>query len=213
MAASVRVGSAAPVPATVRGPARRAAQQIPEEILGNVELREAAEALPRNYNFEIPKTIWRIRQARAKKASQELRSQYKVCVPQCKPLSPGEILGCTSPKLAQDTDAIVYLGDGRFHLESIMIANPGIPAYRYDPYSKVFSQEHYSHDRMHRARQDAIRTAASARCWGLILGTLGRQGSPSILQWPRCRGKGEPGTAGSTSVATGWALRAPGLSG
>ncbi|NXB69710.1 DPH1 synthase, partial [Donacobius atricapilla] len=114
--------------------------------------------------------------------SQELRSQYKVCVPQCKPLSPGEILGCTSPRLAQDTDAIVYLGDGRFHLESIMIANPGIPAYRYDPYSKVFSQEHYSHERMQRARQDAIRAASGARCWGLILGTLGRQGSPSILQ-------------------------------
>ncbi|XP_061219413.1 2-(3-amino-3-carboxypropyl)histidine synthase subunit 1 [Neopsephotus bourkii] len=297
MAASVRVGSAAPVPASGRGRARHVAQQVPEEILKSVELREAAEALPRNYNFEIPKTIWRIRQARAKKvalqmpegllmfactiadiierftdaeavvmgdvtygaccvddytaralgadflvhyghsclipidttqglkmlyvfvdikidashfletirfnfpagtslalvstiqfvstvqaAAQELRSQYKVCVPQCKPLSPGEILGCTSPRLAQDTDAIVYLGDGRFHLESIMIANPGIPAYRYDPYSKVFSQEHYSHERMHRARQDAIRTAASARSWGLILGTLGRQGSPSILQ-------------------------------
>lgn len=40
-------------------------------------------------------------------ASQELQSQYKVCVPQCKPLSPGEILGCTSPRLARDTDAIV----------------------------------------------------------------------------------------------------------
>ncbi|XP_068066516.1 2-(3-amino-3-carboxypropyl)histidine synthase subunit 1 isoform X2 [Anomalospiza imberbis] len=126
--------------------------------------------------------------------SQELRSQYKVCVPQCKPLSPGEILGCTSPRLAQDTDAIVYLGDGRFHLESIMIANPGIPAYRYDPYSKVFSQEHYSHERMHRARQDAIRTASAARCWGLILGTLGRQGSPSILQHleSRLRALGRP---------------------
>ncbi|XP_056362447.1 2-(3-amino-3-carboxypropyl)histidine synthase subunit 1 [Oenanthe melanoleuca] len=295
MAAPVRAGSAAPVPAKAR--ARHVAQQIPQEILGNAELREAAEALPPNYNFEIPKTIWRIRQAQARKValqmpegllmfactiadiierftdaeavvmgdvtygaccvddytaralgadflvhyghsclipidstqglkmlyvfvdikidashfletirfnfaagtslalvstiqfvstvqavSQELRSQYKVCVPQCKPLSPGEILGCTSPRLAQDTDAIVYLGDGRFHLESIMIANPGIPAYRYDPYSKVFSQEHYSHERMHRARQDAIRTATSARCWGLILGTLGRQGSPSILQ-------------------------------
>lgn len=24
-----------------------------------------------------------------------------------------------------------YLGDGRFHLESIMISNPDIPAYRY----------------------------------------------------------------------------------
>ncbi|KAM6192597.1 2-(3-amino-3-carboxypropyl)histidine synthase subunit 1 [Sarcoramphus papa] len=127
-------------------------------------------------------------------ASQELRSQYKVCVPQCKPLSPGEILGCTSPRLAQDTDAIVYLGDGRFHLESIMIANPGIPAYRYDPYSKVFSQEHYSHECMRRARQDAIRTAAGARCWGLILGTLGRQGSPGILQHleSRLRALGRP---------------------
>uniref|UniRef100_A0A663MKB8 2-(3-amino-3-carboxypropyl)histidine synthase subunit 1 n=1 Tax=Athene cunicularia TaxID=194338 RepID=A0A663MKB8_ATHCN len=342
MAASVRGGSAVPVPAagglrlgqrwvtgagTGRyfgclsgggragggggraGPARRAAQQIPEEILGNTELREAAEALPRNYNFEIPKTIWRIRQAQAKKvalqmpegllmfactiadiverftdaeavvmgdvtygaccvddytaralgadflvhyghsclipidatqglkmlyvfvdikidtshfletirfnftagtslalvstiqfvstvqaASQELCSQYKVCVPQCKPLSPGEILGCTSPRLVQDTDAIVYLGDGRFHLESIMIANPGIPAYRYDPYSKVFSQEHYSHKHMRHARQDAIRTATGARCWGLILGTLGRQGSPGILQHleSRLRALGRP---------------------
>lgn len=64
---------------------------------------------------------------------------------------------------------------------------------RYDPYSKVFSQEHYDHERMRCARQDAIRTAAGARCWGLILGTLGRQGSPSILQvlssspWPLLR--------------------------
>ncbi|KAJ6657268.1 hypothetical protein lerEdw1_002635 [Lerista edwardsae] len=64
-------------------------------------------------------------------ATKELQSEYTVCTPQCKPLSPGEILGCTSPRLAQDTDAVVYLGDGRFHLESIMIANPGIPAYRY----------------------------------------------------------------------------------
>ncbi|XP_030318397.1 2-(3-amino-3-carboxypropyl)histidine synthase subunit 1 isoform X3 [Calypte anna] len=126
--------------------------------------------------------------------SQELRSQYKVCVPQCKPLSPGEILGCTSPRLTQDTDAIIYLGDGRFHLESIMIANPGIPAYRYDPYSKVFSQEHYGHEDMRRARQDAIRTATTARCWGLILGTLGRQGSLGILQHleSRLRALGRP---------------------
>nr|XP_005298388.1 2-(3-amino-3-carboxypropyl)histidine synthase subunit 1 isoform X3 [Chrysemys picta bellii] len=115
-------------------------------------------------------------------ASQVLRSEYKVSIPQCKPLSPGEILGCTSPRLGPDTDAVVYLGDGRFHLESVMIANPGVPAYRYDPYSKVFSREHYAHERMQHARQEAIRTAARARSWGLILGTLGRQGSTSILQ-------------------------------
>uniref|UniRef100_A0A669P5P6 2-(3-amino-3-carboxypropyl)histidine synthase subunit 1 n=1 Tax=Phasianus colchicus TaxID=9054 RepID=A0A669P5P6_PHACC len=288
---------------------RRTARQVPEELLNNAELREAVGALPSNYNFEIPKTIWRIRQAGAKKvalqmpegllmfactiadiierftdaeavvmgdvtygaccvddytaralgadflvhyghsclipidatrglkmlyvfvdikidtshfldtirfnfaagsslalvstiqfvaavqaASQELQSQYKVCVPQCKPLSPGEILGCTSPRLARDTDAIVYLGDGRFHLESIMISNPGIPAYRYDPYSKVFSQEHYAHDRMQEARQAAIRSATHAQCWGLLLGTLGRQGSPAILQHleSRLRALGRP---------------------
>lgn len=54
--------------------------------------------------------------------------------------------------------------------------------HRYDPYSKVFSQEHYAHDRMREARQAAIRSATRAQCWGLLLGTLGRQGSPAILQ-------------------------------
>uniref|UniRef100_A0ACB8EDK4 Diphthamide biosynthesis protein 1 n=1 Tax=Sphaerodactylus townsendi TaxID=933632 RepID=A0ACB8EDK4_9SAUR len=115
-------------------------------------------------------------------ATRELSSDYTVCTPQCKPLSPGEILGCTSPRLAKGTDAIVYLGDGRFHLESIMIANPGIPAFRYDPYSKVFSQECYNHERMQDLRKEAVRKASRASKWGLILGTLGRQGSPAILQ-------------------------------
>lgn len=55
---------------------------------------------------------------------------------------------------------------------------------RYDPYSKVFSREHYAHEHMQHARQEAIHTAARARSWGLILGTLGRQGSTSILQVP-----------------------------
>ena len=50
--------------------ARRTARQVPEELLNNVELREAVGALPSNYNFEITKTIWRIRQAGAKKGEQ-----------------------------------------------------------------------------------------------------------------------------------------------
>ncbi|XP_054857498.1 2-(3-amino-3-carboxypropyl)histidine synthase subunit 1 [Eublepharis macularius] len=296
--ATAEAGKVASVPAPARQARRRqVAHQIPQEILSDPELQAAVKALPSNYNFEIYKTVWRIRQAQAKRvalqmpeglllfactladiikrftgaeavvmgdvtygaccvddftaralgadflvhyghsclvpidstwglkmlyifvdikidtthfvetlrfnfsagsklalvstiqfvtalqaATQELRSDYTVCTPQCKPLSPGEILGCTSPRLAQDTDAIVYLGDGRFHLESIMIANPGIPAYRYDPYSKVFSQEHYDHKRMQESRKQAIRQASRASKWGLILGTLGRQGSPAILQ-------------------------------
>jgi len=44
---------------------------------------------------------------------------------QAKPLSPGEVLGCTSPVIS-NCDVLVYLGDGRFHLESAMIANPNL---------------------------------------------------------------------------------------
>ncbi|XP_059234597.1 2-(3-amino-3-carboxypropyl)histidine synthase subunit 1 isoform X1 [Mustela nigripes] len=281
-----------------RAPRGRLANQIPPEILNNPQLQAAIQVLPSNYNFEIPKTIWRIQQAQAKKvalqmpeglllfactivdilerfteaevmvmgdvtygaccvddftaralgadflvhyghsclvpmdtsdrdfrvlyvfvdiridtthlldsirltfppatslalvstiqfvstlqaAAQELRAEYRVSVPQCKPLSPGEILGCTAPQLPREVEAVVYLGDGRFHLESVMIANPGVPAYRYDPYSKVLSREHYDHQRMQANRQEAIATARSAKSWGLILGTLGRQGSPKILE-------------------------------
>lgn len=58
-------------------------------------------------------------------ASAELKSAgYDVIVPQAKPLSPGEILGCTSPTMPDSAKIIIYLGDGRFHLESAMIANP-----------------------------------------------------------------------------------------
>ena len=42
----------------------------------------------------------------------------------------GEVLGCTAPVIAQSADAIVFVADGRFHLEAIMIANPDIPAFR-----------------------------------------------------------------------------------
>ncbi|XP_075417326.1 2-(3-amino-3-carboxypropyl)histidine synthase subunit 1 isoform X2 [Tenrec ecaudatus] len=296
--------SEATEPAGRSGPGRaralrgRLANQIPPEILNNPQLQAAIQVLPDNYNFEIPKTIWRIQQAQAKKvalqmpeglllfactlvdilerfteaevmvmgdvtygaccvddftaralgadflvhyghsclvpmdtsaqdfrvlyvfvdiridtahlldsirvtfprtsalalvstiqfvsslqaAAHELKAEYRVHVPQCKPLSPGEILGCTSPQLSKEVEAIVYLGDGRFHLESVMIANPNVPAYRYDPYSKVLSREHYDHERMQATRQEAIAAAHSGKSWGLILGTLGRQGSPKILE-------------------------------
>ena len=274
----------------------RAATHIPEEILNDHRLNAAISALPGNYNFEVHKTVWRVKQAGAKRValqfpegllmfactiadviqeftgaetiimgdvtygaccvddftaralgadymvhyghsclvpidttlikmlyvfvdikidsqhvidtlrhnfeagsslalvgtiqfvaslqsiSQQLQDAYKVIVPQCRPLSPGEILGCTSPKLTQPADAVVYIGDGRFHLESIMISNPSIAAYRYDPYSKIFSREWYDHARMQSDRRQAIAQAMGAKRFGLILGTLGRQGSPDVLR-------------------------------
>ncbi|KAL2133252.1 hypothetical protein VTI74DRAFT_2675 [Chaetomium olivicolor] len=113
------------------------------------------------------------------------KAGFKVIVPQIAPLSKGEILGCTSPNLSTYTgspvDLILYLGDGRFHLESIMIHNPDIPAYRYDPYSRKLTHETYGHEEMQDIRRDAIRTAKKAKKWGLILGSLGRQGNPHTM--------------------------------
>ncbi|THH10070.1 hypothetical protein EW145_g1570 [Phellinidium pouzarii] len=94
----------------------------------------------------------------ATRASKFWSGSYEAIIPRSKPLSPGEILGCTAPTL-QDTDAILYLGDGRFHLESIMIANPSVPAFRYDPYAKKLTRERYDHEEMRSVRGDAIAKA------------------------------------------------------
>ncbi|KAL8974133.1 MAG: hypothetical protein Q9197_001617 [Variospora fuerteventurae] len=110
------------------------------------------------------------------------RAGFTVVIPQITPLSKGEILGCTSPRLSEDTvDMILYLGDGRFHLESAMIHNPSLPAYRYDPYSRKLTRETYAHDEMQDLRHQAIRQAKSAKRWGIILGSLGRQGNPHTM--------------------------------
>lgn len=154
--------------------------------------------------------------------SPKLRSMgYEILLPRSAPLSAGEILGCTAPTLtarstntdgvkpvvsAGDADMILYVGDGRFHLESILIASPTLRAhtYRYDPYSRRLTHETYEHEEMHSLRRHAITTArrtlsitrSNAKSiaskteklaseepvtWGIILGTLGRQGNPHTL--------------------------------
>lgn len=78
---------------------------------------------------------------------------YKnVIIPQAKPLSSGETLGCTSPVLLYSQKefqskpaTVIFIADGRFHLEAVMIRNatPNIKYLRYDPYNKIFTHEKY----------------------------------------------------------------------
>eukprot|EP00884_Botryococcus_braunii_P010868 jgi/Botrbrau1/19783/Bobra.0124s0031.1 len=91
------------------------------------------------------------------KAREELASEYpSLRVPQAKPLSPGEVLGCTAPVVQEDADGLVFVADGRFHLEAMMIANPSLPAFRYDPYGRVLTEEKYDHVGMRAARRAAV---------------------------------------------------------
>ena len=171
---------------------------------------------------------------------------------QARPLSPGEVLGCTAPRLEGGEgawDALLFVADGRFHLEALMIANPTLPAYRYDPYGRLLTREVYDQEGMRGARRAAVEAARATlggrrqrrqqqqeqpqqgqegqeqqpqqeqgqqqdqqpqqqqrlqdgqqpsplpqqqdleqqqepqqqQPWGLVLGTLGRQGSPAVL--------------------------------
>mmetsp|Transcript_22097 Transcript_22097/g.35699 ORF Transcript_22097/g.35699 Transcript_22097/m.35699 type:complete len:443 (-) Transcript_22097:104-1432(-) len=290
-------------------------QQIPLDILNNEALKEAMKILPDNYSFEIPKTIWRLREAKSKRvalqfpegllmysllisdilekfagvdtlvmgdvtygaccvddfsaraldcdfvvhyghsclvpvdptgpikmlyvfveiginvkhlvstveanfkpgdniilagtiqftaavrtAKRKLASKYSsISVPQAKPLSPGEVLGCTAPRLIEtkakgqdgslgatkeedNAPTVIFVADGRFHLESLMIQNPDVRAfYKYDPYSRKITLEKYDHSRMHQLRQKAIKEASKARVFGVVMGTLGRQGNTNIV--------------------------------
>ncbi|KAL3815956.1 hypothetical protein ACHAXA_003577 [Cyclostephanos tholiformis] len=149
--------------------------------------------------------------------------RFRTIVPQAKPLSPGEVLGCTSPSgLAElDFDAaaaesssrrkrreararmedvggdnhdatslrvgkdlraepeprndpgvivvaseegnrrrrervMIFVADGRFHLEAAMMSNPTLRALRYDPYSKTLTEERYETSKMRGLRRDAV---------------------------------------------------------
>ncbi|CAA7035110.1 unnamed protein product [Microthlaspi erraticum] len=118
----------------------------------------------------------------------ELEKQgFSVLIPQSKPLSAGEVLGCTAPKISRVDDGckdavLVFVADGRFHLEAFMIANPKIKAFRYDPYLGKLFLEEYDHKGMRETRRRAIARAKEAKTWGIVLGTLGRQGNPKILE-------------------------------
>lgn len=52
---------------------------------------------------------------------------------------------------------------------------------RYDPYEKKMTEEFYDYKKMTQVRDEAMDKAGLAGRFGLILGTLGRQGSTKAL--------------------------------
>jgi len=119
------------------------------------------------------------------KKSLEEKGYNNVSIPQEKPRSPGEILGCTSPVVpAKDpsNSFVIFVCDGRFHMESAMIANPQLKFYQYNPYNKMFTIESYNHKKMLATRYEEVLKFTKAKRVGIILGILGRQGNLQILE-------------------------------
>lgn len=83
------------------------------------------------------------------------------------------MLGCTSP-LIEDAGTVVFIGDGRFHIESCMIRNPQLTFLQYDPFKQQLTEEVYKTEQMKEIRTAEIIKAKDAKLFGVILGTLGR---------------------------------------
>lgn len=92
------------------------------------------------------------------------RGFNNVLLPQCKPRSKGEVLGCTSPDIGHTSpgDIVIFIGDGRFHIESTMIRNPHLKFYQFDPYNQKFTEEIYEVERMMEIRKAEVEKAKSA---------------------------------------------------
>lgn len=73
-----------------------------------------------------------------------------------------------------------------------MIMNPNVRALRYNPYSYALhpslmsrmelTEEEYDLTKMKSIRSSQIDQAKKAKKWGVVLGTLGRQGNEAILE-------------------------------
>ena len=122
------------------------------------------------------------------------RGYVNLTIPQTKPRSSGEVLGCTSPQINlkannnEDVNLIntpepivIFICDGRFHMESAMIANPSLIFYQYNPFLKIITLEKYEVELMKSVRQQMISNCKSAKNVGIIFVILGRQGNPDIL--------------------------------
>ncbi|OIR58690.1 MAG: diphthamide biosynthesis protein [Amphiamblys sp. WSBS2006] len=105
---------------------------------------------------------------------------YTVVVPQTKPLSRGEILGCTSPTV-DSIDAAIYFGDGDFHLEAFIMSNPQKAVYAYSPYTDTVTKGSYDVARIHRERRGDIAEIKNAKTVGVVVSMLGRQGNMALL--------------------------------
>ena len=108
----------------------------------------------------------------------------KLIIPQCKPRVQGEVLGCTSPILNKknENNYVIFICDGRFHMESVMIQNPLFKYYQYNPFNHRFTIEEYDYKLMKKIRFEQIEKFKNMKFFGIIFGTLGRQGNPYILK-------------------------------
>ena len=64
-----------------------------------------------------------------------------------------------------------------------MLANPHLPTYQYDPYTHKLTLEEYGAEQVLADRSLAIEKARKSQNFGIVVGTLGRQGSLNVVRY------------------------------
>ncbi|RHY29580.1 hypothetical protein DYB32_005031 [Aphanomyces invadans] len=173
--------------------------QIPDEIQNDPLLAKAMEQLPWNYNFEIRKTIWKIKQAGAKRVAlqfpeglllyacvisdilERFAGATSIIMGDVRNMHHGVHSRIFYVQLAlmgtiQFATAMhVALTELKAHFKDIVVpqAKPLSPGEVLGCTSPQFPDRE--------ALVDAVDRAKSAQTFGIIMGTLGRQGSPVIV--------------------------------
>ena len=103
-------------------------------------------------------------------------------IPQTKPLSPGEVLGCTSFS-TKNQSGVLYIGDGKFHIESVLFFNPNVKIVQFNPLNRSIVQIGFKFIEAIVEREYFIEKGLffSKSC-NIIFGALGRQGNMKILK-------------------------------
>lgn len=87
-------------------------------------------------------------------------------------------------ELGEKKEKVIFIADGKFHMEGAMIANPRHVFFKYHPYEQVLHLEKYDFDLMvcNREREICKVEVCKGVHVGIIQGILGRQGSPRIVE-------------------------------
>ena len=105
-------------------------------------------------------------------------------IPREYPLARGEFLGCTSSVIEnpETVSWVLFIADGRFHLESLLISYPELKVLRYDPFLGAIQEERLNGSELYSQRKIAIRKfKQSQKRLGIFISTLGRQGNIEIV--------------------------------
>lgn len=88
---------------------------------------------------------------------------------------------CNKPPICRSSSHVAEGIDLTVCIRAMARAEGGCKC-RYDPYGRVLVIEQYDQEGMRAVRRRAVVAARSAKSFGLVLGTLGRQGNPRILE-------------------------------